>query len=150
RGMGRAPGTRAVGDGAYVLCRGGRQGGLGAGGAQIEQIARNVTAVQGDVSRLAALDRLFGAVRERRGPKGRLDVLFANAGIAEGAPLGEISEEHFDRTFGINVKGALFTVQKALPLLADGASIILTSSIVGSKGFANLSVYSATKAALRS
>src|SRR5262249_8531697 len=71
-------------------------------------------------------------------------------GIAEGAPLGEISEEHFDRTFGINVKGALFTVQKALPLLADGASIILTSSIVGSKGFANLSVYSATKAALRS
>jgi NAD(P)-dependent dehydrogenase (short-subunit alcohol dehydrogenase family) len=76
--------------------------------------------------------------------------LFANAGIAEAAPLGEITEDHFDRQFAINLKGALFTVQKALPLLSEGASIILTSSIVGSKGFATRSVYSATKAALRS
>jgi NAD(P)-dependent dehydrogenase (short-subunit alcohol dehydrogenase family) len=82
--------------------------------------------------------------------KGRIDILFANAGIAEGAPLGEISEEHFDRHFDINVKGTLFTAQKALPLLSEGASVILTSSIVGSKGFAGRSVYSATRAVLRS
>jgi NAD(P)-dependent dehydrogenase (short-subunit alcohol dehydrogenase family) len=103
--------------------------------------------VQGDVSNLADLDRLFATVKEL---KGRIDILFANAGIAEPAPLGAISEDQFDRTFGANVKGVLFTVQKALPLLPDGASIILNSSIVGSKGFANLSVYNATKAALRS
>jgi NAD(P)-dependent dehydrogenase (short-subunit alcohol dehydrogenase family) len=103
--------------------------------------------VQGDVSKLADLDRLFATVKER---KGRIDILFANAGIAESTPLGAITEAQFDRAFAINVKGALFTVQKALPLLCDGASIILTSSIVGSKGFADRSVYSATKAALRS
>jgi NAD(P)-dependent dehydrogenase (short-subunit alcohol dehydrogenase family) len=149
-GIGLAAAKRLVADGAYVFITGRRQRALDAAVAQIEQIGRNVTAVQGDVSRLADLDRLFAAVRERTGPKGRLDILFANAGIAEGAPLGQISEEHFDRTFGVNVKGALFTVQKALPLLAHGASIILTSSVVGSNGFANLSVYNATKAVLRS
>jgi NAD(P)-dependent dehydrogenase (short-subunit alcohol dehydrogenase family) len=115
--------------------------------AAVEQIGRNVTAVEGDVSRLADLDRLFARIKET---KGHIDILFANAGIAEGAPLTEITEEQFDRHFSINVKGALFTVQKALPLLRDGASIILTSSVVGSKGLANRSVYSATKAALRS
>jgi NAD(P)-dependent dehydrogenase (short-subunit alcohol dehydrogenase family) len=93
------------------------------------------------------LDRIFAAVKEARG---RIDILFVNAGVAEGAPLGAITEESFDRHFGINVKGALFTAQKALPLMPEGASIILTSSIVGSKGLDNVSVYSATKAALRS
>src|SRR5215468_2338647 len=97
--------------------------------------------------RQAELDAVYAVVRRTAG---RIDILFANAGIAESAPLGEITEDHFDRQFAINVRGTLFTVQKALPLLSDGASIILTSSVVGSKGFAGRSVYSATKAALRS
>src|SRR5713226_6166756 len=143
-GIGLAAAKRLVSDGAYVFITGRRKTELD---AAVAEIGRNVTAVQGDVSKLADLDRLYATVKEL---KGRIDVLFANAGIAEGAPLGEISEEHFDRAFGINVKGTLFTVQKALPLLSNGASIILTSSVVGSKGLANRSVYSATKAALRS
>jgi NAD(P)-dependent dehydrogenase (short-subunit alcohol dehydrogenase family) len=143
-GIGLAAAKRLVADGAYVFVTGRRQGELD---AAVAGIGRNATGVRGDVSNLADLDRLFAAVKER---KGRIDILFANAGIAEGARLGEISEEHFDRAFGINVKGTLFTVQKALPLLAQGASIILTSSVVGSKGLPGLSVYSATKAALRS
>ena len=143
-GIGLATAKLFVNEGAYVFITGRRQRALD---DAVKQIGQNVTAVAGDVSRLADLDHLFGTVQEL---KGRIDILFANAGIAEGAPLGAISEEQFDRTFGVNVKGTLFTVQKALPLLADGASIILTSSIVGSKGFADRSVYSATKAALRS
>ena len=143
-GIGSATAKRFVADGAYVFITGRRKTDLD---AAVAEIGRNVTAVQGDVSKLADLDRLFATVKEL---KARIDVLFVNAGIAEGAPLGGVSEEMFDRTFGTNVKGALFTVQKALPLLSDGASIILTSSVVGSKGLANRSVYSATKAALRS
>jgi NAD(P)-dependent dehydrogenase (short-subunit alcohol dehydrogenase family) len=143
-GIGLATAKRLVADGAYVFITGRRKAELD---AAAREIGRNVTAVQGDVSSLADLDRLFATVKEL---KGRIDILFANAGIAEPAPLGAISEDQFDRTFGANVKGVLFTVQKALPLLPDGASIILNSSIVGSKGFANLSVYNATKAALRS
>jgi NAD(P)-dependent dehydrogenase (short-subunit alcohol dehydrogenase family) len=143
-GIGRATAKRLVADGAYVFITGRRKRELDAAAAEI---GRNVTAVEGDVSNLADLDRLFATVREQ---KGRVDILFANAGIAESAPLGAIDESQFDRTFGTNVKGALFTVQKALPLLPDGAVIILTSSVVGSKGFAGRSVYSATKAALRS
>jgi len=143
-GIGLATAQRLLADGASVFITGRRQRELD---TAVEQIGQNVTAVAGDVSRLADLDRLLATVKERTGC---LDILFANAGIAEGAPLGAISEEQFDHTFGVNVKGALFTVQKALPLLPDGASIILTSSIVGSKGFADNSVYSATKAALRS
>jgi NAD(P)-dependent dehydrogenase (short-subunit alcohol dehydrogenase family) len=143
-GIGLAAARRLVADGAYVFITGRRKEELG---AAVEQIGRNVTAVQGDVSKLADLDRLFATVKE---DKGRIDVLFANAGVAEAAPLGNISEEMFDRAFDTNVKGAVFTVQKALPLLRDGASIILTSSVVGSKGFPGVSVYSATKAALRS
>jgi NAD(P)-dependent dehydrogenase (short-subunit alcohol dehydrogenase family) len=143
-GIGLATARQLVADGAYVFITGRSQRALD---AAVEQIGRSVTAVVGDVSKLADLDRLFATVRER---SGRLDILFANAGIAEGAPLGAISEEHFDRSFAINVKGALFTVQKALPLLPEGASIILASSVVGSMGFAERSVYSATKAALRS
>jgi NAD(P)-dependent dehydrogenase (short-subunit alcohol dehydrogenase family) len=146
-GIGLAAAKRLAADGAHVFITGRRQSELDDAAAQI---GGNATAVAGDVSNLADLDRLFATIRERIGPKGRIDILFANAGIAEGAALGAISEEQFDRSFGINVKGALFTVQKALPLLADGASIILTSSVVGSKGLADRSVYSATKAALRS
>jgi len=143
-GIGFAAARRLVADGAYVFITGRRKSELD---AAVEEIGRNVTGVQGDVSKLPDLDRLFATVKES---KGRIDILFANAGIAEGAPLGDISEDLFDRTFGANVKGALFTVQNALPLLRDGASVILTSSIVGSKGHPAVSVYSATKAALRS
>jgi NAD(P)-dependent dehydrogenase (short-subunit alcohol dehydrogenase family) len=143
-GIGLATAQLLAAEGAHVFITGRRKKELD---AAVEQIGRNVTAVQGDVSKLTDLDRLFATVRQS---KGHIDILFANAGIAEGAPLTEITEDHFDRHFGINVKGALFTVQKALPLLTDGASVILTSSVVGSKGLANRSVYSATKAALRS
>jgi NAD(P)-dependent dehydrogenase (short-subunit alcohol dehydrogenase family) len=143
-GIGLAAARRLVADGAYVFISGRRKNELD---AALTQIGRNVLAVQGDVSKLGDLDRLFATVKEQ---KGRIDILFANAGIAEAGPLGEITEESFDRQFDINVKGTLFTVQKALPLLREGASIILTSSIVGTKGFASRSVYSATKAALRS
>jgi len=143
-GIGLASAKRLASDGAYVFITGRRKSELD---AAADQMGRNVKAIQADVSKLPDLDRVFAVVKD---VKGRLDILFANAGVAEEAPLAEVTEEQFDRTFSINVKGSLFTVQKALPLLSDGASIILTSSIVGSKGFANQSVYSATKAALRS
>lgn len=143
-GIGLAAAKRLVFDGAYVFITGRRKSELDAAAAQI---GRNVTAVQSDVSKLADLDRLFAVVREQ---KGRIDILFANAAVAVAARLGEITEEEFDRHFDINVKGALFTVQKALPLLGEGASVILTSSYVGSKGLPSVSVYSATKAVLRS
>src|SRR5205085_6787820 len=110
-------------------------------------IGEHVTAVQGDVANLADLDRLYAVVKQE---KGHVDILFANAGLGEFAPLGEITEDHFDKTFGVNVKGLLFTVQKALPLFQDGGSIILTASTTASTGAAALSVYSATKAAVRS
>jgi NAD(P)-dependent dehydrogenase (short-subunit alcohol dehydrogenase family) len=106
-----------------------------------------VTGVQGDVSNLGDLDHLFAQIKRE---KGKLDIVFANAGVATYAPFGKITEEHFDSIFDINVKGLLFAVQKALPLLPDGASINLNASIVASKGFAANSVYSATKAAIRS
>src|SRR4029077_1146102 len=115
--------------------------------AAVKEIDRNVTGVQGDMSNLADLDRLVAQVERE---KGRLDVVFANAGIAQYAPLGKITEEHYDSIFDVNVKGLLFTVQKALPLLPDGASIILNASIVASKGLPEWSVYSASKAAVRS
>ena len=106
-----------------------------------------MTGVQGDVSNLGDLDRLFAQIKRE---KGRLDIVFANAGGAQFAPLGQITEEQYDSLFNINVKGLLFTVQKALPLMPDGASIILNASIVASKGLPDWSVYSATKAAVRS
>ncbi len=115
--------------------------------AAVKEIGRNVTGIQGDVSNLGDLDRLFAQIKRE---KGQLDILFANAGIAKYAPFGQITEELYDSIFDINVKGLLFTVQKALPLLPDGASIILNASIVGSKGLPSNSVYSATKAAVRS
>ena len=143
-GIGLATATRLVADGAFVFVTGRRQAELD---AAVKQIGKNVLGVQGDVGTLADLDRLFATIKEQ---KGHLDIVFANAGIADPAPLGAITEEMYQRHFDTNVKGALFTVQKALPLLRDGSSVILTSSIVGSKGLPNLSVYSATKAVLRS
>jgi NAD(P)-dependent dehydrogenase (short-subunit alcohol dehydrogenase family) len=146
-GIGLATAQRFVEEGAYVFISGRRQSELDAAVKQIGKNNNNVSGVQGDVSKLADLDRLYAMVKEK---KGRIDILFANAGIGEFAPLGEITEAHFDKTFGVNVKGLLFTVQKALPLFQDGGSIILNASIAASKGVEASSVYSATKAAVRS
>lgn len=143
-GIGLATAKQFVREGAYVFITGRRDAELA---AAVKEIGRNVTGVQGDVSNLADLDRLFAQIKRE---KGRLDIVFANAGIARYGVLGGISEELFDSIFDTNVKGLLFTVQKALPLLPDGASIILNASIVASKGLATNSVYSATKAAVRS
>jgi NAD(P)-dependent dehydrogenase (short-subunit alcohol dehydrogenase family) len=142
-GIGLATAKQFVHEGAYVFITGRREPELA---AAVKEIEKNVTGVQGDVSNLGDLDRLFAHIQRE---KGRLDIVFANAGVAQYAPLGEITEEHYDSIFNINVKGLLFTVQKALPLLPDGASIILNASIVASKGL-SASVYSATKAAVRS
>src|SRR5437588_12158647 len=143
-GIGLATAKQFVSEGAYVFITGRREPELA---AAVKEIGRNVTGVQGDVSKLGDLDRLFAQIKRE---KGRLDIVFANAGIAKYAPFGTITEEHYDSIFNINVKGLLFTVQKALPLLPDGASVILNASIVASKGFSANSVYSATKAAVRS
>ena len=143
-GIGLATAQRLAAEGAYVFITGRRQSELD---AAVKLIGKNVTAVQGDVSNLADLDRLYATVKQQ---KGRIDILFANAGLGEFAPLGSITEAHYDKTFDVNVKGVLFTVQKALPLLVDGASVILNASIVSIKGMPAFSVYSATKAALRS
>ena len=143
-GIGLATAKRFVSDGAYVFITGRRQNELD---ATVSEIGKNVTGIQGDVSNLADLDRLYTTVKDQ---KGHIDIIFANAGIGKFAPLGEISEAHFDKIFGINVKGVLFSVQKALPLFQDGGSIILNASIAASKGMEALSVYSATKAAVRS
>jgi NAD(P)-dependent dehydrogenase (short-subunit alcohol dehydrogenase family) len=143
-GIGLATAQRFAEEGAHVFITGRRQGELD---AAVRDIGKNVTGVQGDVSKLADLDRLYAAVKQQQG---RIDVLFANAGGGELAPLGAISEEHFDKAFRVNVKGLLFTVQKALPLFQDGGSIILNASIAGSKGMEGFSVYSAAKAAVRS
>jgi NAD(P)-dependent dehydrogenase (short-subunit alcohol dehydrogenase family) len=143
-GIGLATAKRFVAEGAYVFITGRREAELD---AAVKEIGNDVTAVQGDIAKLADLDKLYDLVKRTTG---RVDILFANAGVAELAPLGEITEEHFDRIFGINVKGLVFTVQKALPLMPEGGSIILNASIVASKGLPAWSVYSATKAALRS
>jgi NAD(P)-dependent dehydrogenase (short-subunit alcohol dehydrogenase family) len=143
-GIGLATARRFVAEGAHVFITGRRQAELD---EAVAQIGKHVTGVQGDVSNLVDLDRLFATVKQQQG---RIDVLFANAGVPELAALGSISEEHFDKVFNINVKGMLFTVQKALPLFTDGGSIILNGSIAGSKGTEAFSVYSASKAAVRS
>jgi NAD(P)-dependent dehydrogenase (short-subunit alcohol dehydrogenase family) len=143
-GIGLATARRFVAEGAHVFITGRRQAELN---EAVKHIEKNVTGVRGDVSNLADLDRLFATVKQQQG---RLDVLFANAGVGALAPLGSITEEHFDQAFHINVKGLLFTVQKALPIFRDGGSIILNASIAASKGTAASSVYSATKAAVRS
>ena len=143
-GIGLATAKQFVNEGAYVFITGRREAELA---AAKKQIGKNVTAIQGDVSNLDDLDRLFAQIKKE---KGRIDIVFANAGVAKYAPFGKITEELYDSIFNINVKGLLFTVQKALPLLSDGASIILNASIVASKGLSSNSVYSATKAAVRS
>jgi NAD(P)-dependent dehydrogenase (short-subunit alcohol dehydrogenase family) len=152
-GIGLATAQRFVSENAYVFITGRRQSELDAAVKQIGKNNNNVSGVQGDVSNLADLDRLYATVKEQ---KGRINILFANAGVVgELAPLGEITEAHFDKTFSINVKGVLFTVQKALPLFQDDdgggwSSIILNASIASSKGIEASGVYSATKAAIRS
>jgi NAD(P)-dependent dehydrogenase (short-subunit alcohol dehydrogenase family) len=143
-GIGLATAKRFVAEGAYVFITGRRQPQLD---AAVKEIGKNVTAVQGDVAKLADLDKLYDLVTAKTS---RIDILFANAGTAELASLSEITEEHFDKIFNTNVKGLLFTVQKALPLIPDGGSIILNASIVASTGNPAFSVYSATKAAVRS
>ncbi len=143
-GIGLATAKQFVNEGAYVFITGRRDPELA---AAVTEIGRNVTGVQGDVSNLGDLDRLFAQIEQE---KGKLDIVFANAGASRLAPLGKITEEHYDSVFNSNVKGLLFTVQRALPLLPDGASIILNASIVASKGLPEWSVYSATKAAVRS
>jgi NAD(P)-dependent dehydrogenase (short-subunit alcohol dehydrogenase family) len=143
-GIGLATARRFVAEGAHVFITGRRQAELD---EAVGQIGKHVAGVSGDVSNLADLDRLFATVKRQHG---RIDVLFGNAGVAELVPLGSITEEHFDRVFRINVKGLLFTVQKSLPLFTDGGSIILNASIVASKGAEAVSVYSASKAAVRS
>src|SRR6266481_2751211 len=143
-GIGLATAKRFVNEGAYVFITGRRDPELA---AAVKNIGRNVTGVQGDVSNHADLDRLFAQIKQE---KGKLDIVFANAGVARYARFGTITEEYYDSIFNINVKGMLFTVQKALPLMPDGGSIILNASVVGSKGLPSNSVYSATKAAIRS
>lgn len=142
-GIGRATAKAFAEQGAAVFITGRRQEALE---KTVKSIGGHVTGVRGDVASLADIDRLYDTVQQHHK---YIDVLFANAGGGEFAPLGAISEEHYQKTFDINVKGVLFTVQKALPMLRDGASIILTSSTTGTAGTENFSVYSATKAAVR-
>ncbi|ELY2796511.1 glucose 1-dehydrogenase [Cronobacter dublinensis] len=143
-GIGLATAKAFASEGAHVFITGRRQAALD---DALRQLGDNVTGVRGDMSQLADIDRLYEAVQQRHS---HIDVIFANAGGGEFAPLGAISEAHYQETFDTNVKGVLFTVQKALPLLRDGASVILTSSTAGSTGTPAFSVYGATKAAIRS
>ena len=144
-GLALATAKLFVEEGAYVFITGRRQSQLD---AAVREIGKNVTGVQGDAGNLADLDRLFAAVKEK---KGAIDILYASAGVGDfNVPLGSITEESFDKTFDINVKGTLFTVQKALPVMRDGGSILMTGSIAGVKGFPGMSVYNASKAAIRS
>jgi NAD(P)-dependent dehydrogenase (short-subunit alcohol dehydrogenase family) len=143
-GIGLATAQRFVAEGAFVYITGRRQAELD---AAVQLLGSQAIGIQGDVRNLADLDQVAATIKAQ---KGRLDVLFANAGIAEFAHLDAVTEEQYDRQFDINVKGLFFTVQKALPLLTEGAAIVLMASIVGVKGFESNSVYSATKAAIRS
>jgi len=143
-GMALATAKLFVAEGAYVFITGRRKDKLD---EAVEAIGRNVTGVQGDASNLADLDRLYETVKKQ---KGKIDVLFASAGRGELAKIGEVTEDHFDQTFDLNVRGTLFTVQKALPLFTDGGSIFLNGSIASIKGFPAFGVYAASKAAVRS
>src|ERR1700686_628572 len=143
-GMALATAKLFVEEGAYVFITGRRKDKLD---EAVKAIGRNVTGVQGDASNLADLDGLYETVKKQ---KGKIGVLFASAGRGELAKIGEVTEEHFDTTFDLNVRGTLFTVQKALPLFADGGSIFLNGSIASIKGFPAFGVYSASKAAVRS
>ncbi|WP_210251427.1 glucose 1-dehydrogenase [Neorhizobium sp. P12A] len=143
-GIGLASAKRFAEEGARVFMTGRRKEQLD---EAVREVGRNARGIPGDIARLEDLNRLYEVVKAEAG---HLDVVFANAGGGEFAPLGSISEEHYDRTFDINVKGTLFTVQKALPLLKDGGSVILTGSTAASTGIPAFSVYGATKAAIRS
>lgn len=143
-GIGLAAAQRFVTEGAYVFITGRRQSELD---RATELVGRNVTAVRGDAANLDDLDRLFGLIKQE---KNRLDVVFANAGFVELQTIDQITPEHFDKTFNLNVRGLLFTVQKALPLMSRGGSIILTASIVAVKGLRAHGAYGASKAAVRS
>jgi NAD(P)-dependent dehydrogenase (short-subunit alcohol dehydrogenase family) len=143
-GMALASAKLFVEEGAYVFITGRKQEQLD---EAVKLIGRNVTGVRGDASNLDDLDRLFDTVKRE---KGKIDVLFASAGMGEALPLGEITEQHFDAAFGLNTRGTLFTVQKALPLFNDGGSIFMTGSNASVKGFPGFGVYAASKAALRS
>ena len=142
-GIGLATAKRFVSEGAYVFITGRRKTELD---AAVREIGSNATGVQSDVAKLEDLDKLYAAVKEQ---KGKLDIVFANAGTGEFAPLGQITENHFDKQFAVNVKGLLFTVQKALPLMRPGGAIVLNASIVSITGTPAFSVYTATKAAVR-
>ena len=141
-GIGLAVARRFVAEGAYVFITGRRKKELD---DAVAELGHNVTGVQGDVANLADLDHLYDTVKV----KGRIDIVVANAGVGEFAPLESVTEEHFDKIFNINVRGTLFTVQKALPVLNDGGSIILTGSVASAKGTPAFTVYGASKAALR-
>lgn len=143
-GLGFATAQRFVAEGAYVFITGRRQPELE---AAVKQLGNNAAGVQSDVSVMADLARLFATIKER---KGRLDILFANAGGGAFVPLDQVTEEHFDRYFGINVKGTLFTVQKAVQLMPQGGTIVINGSMVSIKGVPGFGVYAATKASLRS
>jgi NAD(P)-dependent dehydrogenase (short-subunit alcohol dehydrogenase family) len=143
-GIGLATAKRFVSEGAYVFITGLYQKEVD---VAVSDIGKNVSGIQSDVSNLSDINKMYDVVKDH---KGHIDILFANAGIIEFAPLGEISEKHFDKIFDIDVKGLLFTVQKALPIFHDGGSIILMASVGSSKGSAELSIYHAAKAAVRS
>jgi len=143
-GIGKATAREFANEGAQVYITGRRKPELDAAAAAI---GSGVTAIHGDVTKPKDLDRIYGQISQE---KGHVDIVFANAGVADLAPIGSITEEQFDKIFDINVKGAMFTAQKALPLMPDGGTIILTGSEASIKGFAGTSVYSATKAAVRS
>lgn len=143
-GIGLATAKQFVEEGAYVYITGRRKPELD---AAVASIGSNVTGIQGDVTKLADLDRIYAQIGKE---KGRVDIVFANAGGGPLVPLGSITEEHFDSVFNVNVKSVVFTVQKALPLMPNGGAIVLNASIVSIKGFPAFSIYSATKAAVRS
>src|SRR5215208_7507945 len=143
-GIGLATAKRFVSEGAYVFLTGLYQKEID---EAVSDIGKNASGIQSDVSNLADIDMMYDVIKDQ---KGHIDILFANAGIIQFAPLGEISEKHFDKIFDIDVKGLLFTVQQALPIFQDGGSIILMASVGSSKGSAVLSVYHAAKAAVRS
>jgi NAD(P)-dependent dehydrogenase (short-subunit alcohol dehydrogenase family) len=143
-GLALASAKRFIQEGAYVFITGRRQQVLD---AAVKQLGNNATGVRADSANLADLDHLFDVVKTK---KGRIDVLFASAGMGEFQTIGSVTEEHFDKTFDLNVRGTLFTVQKALPLIKDGGAIILTGSVAGSKGIEAFGVYNASKAAIRS
>lgn len=143
-GIGLGIAKRFAQEGARVFITGRRQSQLD---NAIASIGGNAAAIQGDTSNLADLDRIYTTIKTQ---VGHIDVLAVNAGVYEFGTFGEITEEHFDKTFNTNVRGLLFTVQKALPLLAKGSSVILTGPMVSIKGFAACSAYNASKAAVRS